>query len=59
MLHFCTTELSSLVQSPSVALMEIVTFSSVHDIYCFSNIFNRDQVRQNKGPDQDQNCFVL
>ena len=42
-----------------IALIEIVTFSSVHDVFCFANILNPDLVRQNKGPDQDPNCLVL
>ena len=34
-----------------IALIEIGTFSSVHDIFCFANILNPDQAHQNKGPD--------
>ena len=42
-----------------ITLIEIVTFSSVHDIYCLANIFDPDQAKQNKEPDQDPNCLVL
>ena len=42
-----------------IALNEIVTFSSVRDIFCFANVLDLDQVGQNKGPDQDPNCLVL
>ena len=42
-----------------IALIEIVTFSCVHDVFCFANILDPDQVRQNKRPDQDPSCLVL
>ena len=36
-----------------IALFEIVTFSFVHDIFCFANFLDPDQAPQNEGPDQN------
>ena len=58
-LHYRNKQSGSGPLSKLIALIEIVTFSYVHDIFCFANILNPDQAHQNKGPDQDPNCFVL
>ena len=44
LLHYRNKQSGSepLSKQKLIAFIEIVTFSSVHDIYCFADIFNPD-----------------